>query len=264
MWELDHKEGWELKNWCFWTVVLGKTLESPLDCKEIQPVHPKGNQPWIFTGKTDTETPVLWSPDAKSWLIRKDPDTGKDWRQEEKGTTEDEMVGTTNSMYLSFSKLQDIVKDREASCASVHGMAESQTWLSDWKTTKTYSRILKIKPSYSSQYPVLRYHLKSLYSWHLSFLVSLFPYFPVHSLPTPFFSLFPSNSSLWPLEWLFHGQQTFLHTQLSHNLLTPVIFPWLLVTSILLTPFSLVSHITDKNCIGGNDDCDCCQIITWY
>ena len=137
----------------------------------------------------------------------------------------------------------------------------------DWvteKQQKTYSRILKIKPSYSSQYPILRYHLKSLYSWHLSFLVSLFPYFSVHSLPTPFFSLFPSNSSLWPLEWPFHSQQTFLHTQHSHNLLTPAIFPWLSVTSILLTPFSLVSHITDKNCIGGSDDSDCCQIITWY
>ena len=101
MWELDHKEGWTLKNWCFWTVVLEKTLESPLDCKEIQPVHPKGNQPWIFVGRTDVEgeAPVLgtyWrckEPDASSQLIRKGPDAGKDWRQEEKGTAEDEMVG---------------------------------------------------------------------------------------------------------------------------------------------------------------------------
>ena len=95
MWELDHKESWALKNWCFWTVVLEKTLESPLDCKEIQPVHPKGDQPWIFTGRTDAEpeTPILWPPDAKSWLIWKDPDAGKDWRREEKGATEDEMVG---------------------------------------------------------------------------------------------------------------------------------------------------------------------------
>ena len=82
-----------MKNWCFWTVVLEKTLKSPLDCKEIQPVHPKGNQSWIFIRRTDAETPILWPPDAKSWLIRKDPDAGKDWRQEEKGTTEDEMVG---------------------------------------------------------------------------------------------------------------------------------------------------------------------------
>ena len=90
-----HKESWAPKNWCFWTVVLEKTLESPLDCKEIQPVHPKGDQSWIFTGRTDAEAeaPILWPPDAKDWLIRKDPDYGKDWRQEEKGTTEDEMVG---------------------------------------------------------------------------------------------------------------------------------------------------------------------------
>ena len=90
-----HKEGQALKNWCFWTVVLEKTLESPLDCKEIKPVNPKGNQPWVFIGKTDSEgeVPILWPPDAKSRLIGKDPDAGKDWRQEEKGTTEDEMVG---------------------------------------------------------------------------------------------------------------------------------------------------------------------------
>ena len=95
MWELDHKESWVLKNWCFWTVVLEKTLKSPLDCKEIKPVYPKGNQSWIFTGRTDAEaeTPIFWPPDVKNWLIRKDPDAGKDWRQEEKGTTEDEMVG---------------------------------------------------------------------------------------------------------------------------------------------------------------------------
>ena len=91
MWELDYKEIWVLKNWCFWTVVLEKTLESPLDCKEIQPVHSKGNQSWIFIGRTDVEAeiPILWPPDAKNWLTGKDPDAGKDWRQEEKGTTED-------------------------------------------------------------------------------------------------------------------------------------------------------------------------------
>ena len=94
MWELDHKESWALKNWCFW-IALEKTLESPLDCKEIQAVHPKGNQSWIFIGRTDadTETPIFWLSDAKKWLIGKDSDAGKDWRQEQKGTTEDEMVG---------------------------------------------------------------------------------------------------------------------------------------------------------------------------
>ena len=95
MWELDYKESWALKNWCFWTVVLEKTLESPLDCKEIKPVNPKGNRSWIFVGKTDAEakTSILWPSDAKKWLIGKDPEAGKDWRREEKGTTEDEMVG---------------------------------------------------------------------------------------------------------------------------------------------------------------------------
>ena len=95
MWELDSKESWVPKNWCFWTVVLEKTLESPLDFEEIQPVNPKGNQPWIFVGRTDAEAEalILWPPDVKSWLIGKDPDAGKDWRQEEKGMTEDEMVG---------------------------------------------------------------------------------------------------------------------------------------------------------------------------
>ena len=99
MWELDYKESWAPKNWCFWNVVSEKTLESPLDCKKIQPVHPKGDQSWVFIERTDVEaeTPVFWpkysSPDAKSWLIWKDPDAGKDWEQAEKGMTEDEMVG---------------------------------------------------------------------------------------------------------------------------------------------------------------------------
>ena len=95
VWELDYKESWVPKNWWFWTVVLEKTPESPLDSKEIQPVHPKGNQSWIFIGRTDAEagTLMLWPPDGKNWLIWKDSDAGKDWRQEEKGTTEDEMVG---------------------------------------------------------------------------------------------------------------------------------------------------------------------------
>ena len=94
-WELDHKDDWVPKNWCFWNVVLEKTLESPLDCKEIQPVHPKGNQPWVFIGRTDAEAeaPILWPPDVKSWLIGKDSDAGKNWGQEENGVTEDEMIG---------------------------------------------------------------------------------------------------------------------------------------------------------------------------
>ena len=100
MWELDYKESWMKKNWWFWTVVLEKTLESPLDYKEIQPVHPKGDQSWVFIGRTDAEaeTPILWPPDAKSWLIGKDPDAGENWGHEEKGTTEDEMVGLNHQL----------------------------------------------------------------------------------------------------------------------------------------------------------------------
>ena len=99
MWELDYKESWATKNWCFWTVVLEKTLESLLDCKEIKPINPKGNQSWIFIRRTDAEAPILWSSDAKNCLMWKDPDAGKDRRWEEKGTTEDEMVGWHHRLY---------------------------------------------------------------------------------------------------------------------------------------------------------------------
>ena len=162
---MDCEESWALKNWCFWTVVLEKTLESPLDCKEIQPIHPKGDQSWVFIGRTDAEaeTRILWPPHAKSWLIGKDSDAGRDWEQEEKGTTEDEMAGwhhrldgresqwtpgvgdgqrglaccsswgcresdTTERLWVNSGSLWWT----EAWRAAIHGVAKSQTRLSDW------------------------------------------------------------------------------------------------------------------------------------
>ena len=135
LWELDRKEGWALKNWCFWIVVLEKTLRSPLDCKEIQPVHPKGNQSWIFIGRTDAEaeTLILWPPDVKNWLIWKDPDPGKDWKQEEKEMTEDEMVGWHHRLDGHEFEQASGVGDGQGSlaCCSPWGHKESNTteWL---------------------------------------------------------------------------------------------------------------------------------------
>ena len=137
-WGLDHKEGWALKKWFFQTVVLKKTHESPLNSKEIKPVNPKGNQHWIFIGRTDAEAeaPIFQPPDAKSQLIGKHPDAGKDWRQEEKVMTESEMVRwLTDSMDMELRKLREIVKDRETWSAAVHGTAESWTRLRDWRRT---------------------------------------------------------------------------------------------------------------------------------
>ena len=139
MWELDYEESWVPKNWCFWTVVLEETLESPLDCKEVQVVHPKGNQSWMFIERTDAEveTPILWPPDVKNWLTGKDPDAGKDWGQEEKGMTEDEVAGWHRR--LNGHEFEQTQGDSEGqrSLACCHPWDRSQTGLRDWTVTYT-------------------------------------------------------------------------------------------------------------------------------
>ena len=139
MWELDHKEGWVLQNWCLRIVVLEETLESPLDCKEIKPVNPKGNQPWILIGRTDAEAeaPILWPCDIKNWLIGKDCDAGKDIRQKTKKMAEDEMVGGHHQLNgHEFKQTSRDSEGQEAWCAAVHGVTKSWTWLSHSTTMK--------------------------------------------------------------------------------------------------------------------------------
>ena len=161
MWELDYKESRAPKNWCFWTVVLEKTFESPSDCKESQPVHPKGNQSWIFIGRTDAkaETPILWPPHVKSWLIGKDPEAGKDWsrrRRDNRGW--DGWMASLTQWTLSLSELRELVMDREAWCAVIHGVAKSRTRLSDWtELNQSYS--------FSSSHVIWIWELKYKESW---------------------------------------------------------------------------------------------------
>ena len=171
---VGHRESWATKNWCFWTVVLEKTVESPLDYKEIQPVHPKGDQSWVFIGRIDAEakTPRLWPPDAKSWLIWKDPDAGKRGRRRQRQRMS-RLDGITDSMNMNLSKLQGIVKDRGDWHATVHGVAKSQIWLGDWTTTMLYMFLC-----FSFSMPIFQistWILKGLdiYAW--------FPFLPVFS-----------------------------------------------------------------------------------
>ena len=217
------KKSWVLKNWCFWTVVLEKTLESPLDCKEIKPVHPKGNQSWIFIGRTEAkaEIPILWPPDMKNWLIGTDPDVGKDWRQVEKGMMEDEMVGWHHQLHgYEFEQAQDLVMDRKACCAIVHGNTKTWTQLSDW-TEIIDSYILKNPPLspiffFFLKGPLGSTSLNSYFSIFISFFYvvkclecivypiwfQLIPHFPLFSICK--FGFCPPNSThYFPSHHLF-------------------------------------------------------------
>ena len=204
MWELDHKEDWALKIWCFWIVVLEKTLESPLDCKEIKPVHPKGNQPWLFTGRTDAEAPILWPPNAKNWLTGKDPDAGKDWRQEERGQQKMRWLDSiTDSMDMSLSKLQELVMDREDWRAAVHGVTKRKDWATELNWDLLINRIKQCVPFNVFSFPHNVYEIQS----HLWLYQSFFPAFclpfslPPSLSPTRSFTSFlpyPSSLSFFP------------------------------------------------------------------
>ena len=164
MWELDYKESWVPKKWCFWPVVLEKTLESPLDCKEIQSVHSKGDQPWVFFRRNDAkaETPVLWPPHAKSWLTGKDCDAGRDWARKRRGQRGwDGWMASPTQWMLTLSELQEFVMDRKAWHAAIHGVAKSQTRLSDWTDWLTDSYIFFFTISSITDY----YKIFSIVPW---------------------------------------------------------------------------------------------------
>ena len=154
MWELDYKESWMSKKWCFWTVVLEKTLESPLDCKEIQPVNHKGNQSWIFIGRTDAEaeTPILWPPDAKSWLIWKDPDAGKDWGLGGEGDDRgwDGWMSSLTQWTWVWVNSRSWWRTGRPVVLQFMGVTKSQTWLSDWTTLSWVRETLPVGRIFNS------------------------------------------------------------------------------------------------------------------
>ena len=166
MWELDWEESWALKNWCFWTAVLGKTLGSSLDCKEIQSIHPKGYQSWVFIGRTDAkaETPTLWASHVKSWLIGKDSDAGRDWRQEENGTTEDEMAGWRYQLNGHEFEWTPGVDDRQGglACCDSWGLRVRQ----DWATELNWTELKWLQQQiFCFLQPILEFCSSTSYCW---------------------------------------------------------------------------------------------------
>ena len=180
MWELDYKESWAPKNWCFWTVVLEKTVESPLDCKEIQPVNPKGNQSWIFPGRTDAEaeTPILWPPDVRNWFIWKDPDAGKDWRREEKG-----MIGWDGWMASPTQWTWVWVNPRSWLWTGRPGVlqstgSQSQTQLRDWNNWQLISKLLYYLSIKKKKSFFIMFFLNDMDSDYLSLWSNSLTFFP--------------------------------------------------------------------------------------